>query len=205
MIHLKPAEGTARFLCCFQSSLMMKPGDTTTEDPAQVTCKEEIPYEALERMLVAPMDRHNAMAESIKQLIWEMLVDRRLNNTFQILPENRREFLETFGKRLRKLEETDESAGKDMLLTIRKEQVGEIKRIAKAFREHCANLTAMLIKVHQANPPIPLEEVPDACASGDCGGEECERLPTCDARAAAIAHNKLAREIEKLLLHDPLA
>lgn len=201
MIHLKPAEGTTRFLCCFQSSLMLAPGDGMTEDPAHVTCSVEIEYEAFEKILIAPMDRHKVLAESIQTTIWEMLVDRRINNTFQVEPNKRRAFLEEFGKRVRKLEETDESAGKDLLLSIRSQQTKELKRIGKAFREHSANLSTLLIKILTSNPTIPLEEIPAPCLNPgpECGHADCAK------RAAMIAHNNLSREIEKLLTVDPLA
>jgi len=198
MIHLKPAEGTSRFLCCFQSSLMLPPGDSVTDDPAKVDCAVEVPYEAFEKLLAAPMDRYNTMGKRVQELIWEMLVDRRMNNAFQVLPEKRRDFLEEFGKRLRKME--DDEDGKDTLLMIRKEQVKELKRIAKGFRDHSAKLSDVLIKVLHANPPFPLEDIPPMCPAYP---KPCEHKD-CAQRAAMVAHNVLAREIEKLLTIDPL-
>lgn len=201
MIHLKPAEGTSRFLCCFQSSLMMPPGDTVTDDPNNVSCSVDIEYEAFERMLTAPMDRYHDLSRKVQETIWEMLVDRRINNTFQVLPEKRRPFLEEFGKRVRKLDEEQE--GQDLLLMVRKEQVKELKRIAKAYREHAAQLSQLLITVLKANPPFDLDVIPPSC--GACETPECEKFTTCDERAAMIRHNIMTREIEKLLTINPLA
>lgn len=200
MIHLKPAEGTSRFLCCFQSSLMMPPGDTVTDDPNNVTCSVEIEYEAFERMLAAPMNRHEQLAVKVKELIWEMLVDRRMNNAFQVPPEKRRLFLEEFGTRVRKLDEEQE--GQDLLLSIRKEQIKELKRIGKAYRDHCAKLSQLLIEVFKANPPYKLEEIPKTC--GACGTPAASCDTDCAAAAAMVQHNVLARAIEKILTIDPL-
>jgi hypothetical protein len=143
------------------------------------------------------------MAVKVRELVWELLVERRLNSAFQVLPENRREFLETFGKRLRKLEETDEQAGKDLLLAIRSQQTKELKRIGKAFREHAANLSEILMRVVVANPAYPLDEVPAGCPK--CATSECEDSIDCQRRAAMIKHNVLVRDIEKLLTFNPLA
>lgn len=201
MIHLKPADGTSRFLCCFQSSLMLAPGDAVTDDPNNVTCAVDIEYEAFEKMLIAPINWHERLAVKVKELIWEMLVDRRINNAFAVPPEKRRAFLEEFGTRLRKIDEEQE--GQDLLLAIRKEQVKELKRIAKAFREHAAQLSQVLIRVMQANPPYPIDEIPKSC--GACGTPAASCDTDCSAAAEMAQHNFLIREIEKLLTTNPLA
>lgn len=195
MIHLQPVEGSSRLLCCFKSSIMLPAGDSLTNDPARVTCSTDVDYKDFEKVLTAPMDRHIALAEKIKRAIWELLVARKLDSAFQLKPEDRRNFLEDFGQKVRKIE--DEDDGKDTLLTIRKEQVKQLKQIGKAYRDRSRELEAMLTLIVAANPEYRLEEIPKSC--GACGTPNASCDMDCATAASMAQHNAVIRKAKKLL------
>lgn len=209
IVHLQPAPGTSRFLCCFKSTLMLNPEDRTTNDPANITCDGAPTYEDFERVLLAPMNRHAEMQERIKKHIWTMLVARKYDNAYQVKPAERRAFLEEFGQALRRLE--DEEDGKDTLLMIRKEQIKQLKALGKAHKKFGEEVARVLSMILLANPEYPLEQIPPPCCptcgvtvvarNGNTGG--CENLDTCQQRAAMMQHNKVIRSATTLIERGP--